>query len=336
MNVNKTCILFLLIIIIPPIGLSRLKAETKRIYRDDISVLKDSTVFFNSDKPLVRNTIEVVFSFPGKNEGIFSKQKNLSLIWNYRNMENYYCATFEQDGETMDDMVDSRYMKIRIYRYDSGVISEIDNLKISENIGLGKEENIALLSITGNSVEIGLGHRTPNIIWEGAITNNPDLSIGLKSLGAVNISEIVCENEINTAQELLTGFKEENIKELENNTLRKNPNIGIWSYLDRNMNDSFARTGGRYRLGIIPDKENPGSYLLIYLSGAEVNPASWQEGMIKGKLKSTPFENHYDLIWYDSKMDVIDTDCYADISDEMIITLSFPLMKSSIRLYKED
>ena len=74
--------------------------------------------------------------------------------------------------------------------------------------------------------------------------------------------------------------------------------------------------------------------MLIYLSGAQINQINWVEGMIKGRLRPTIFQNHYDLIWYDSMFDIIDTDAYATIVDS-ILTLEFPLYKTQIRFYKE-
>jgi hypothetical protein len=106
---------------------------------------------------------------------------------------------------------------------------------------------------------------------------------------------------------------------------------GFWSYLDRNNDAKYAIVGGRYRIALVKDNDD---YLLIYLSGAQTNQINWAEGMIKGRLRPTIFHNHYDLIWYDSMFDIIDTDAYATIVDS-ILTLEFPLYKTQIRFYKE-
>lgn len=75
-------------------------------------------------------------------------------------------------------------------------------------------------------------------------------------------------------------------------------------------------------------------YLIIYLSGAETNSSNWKEGMIKGRLKATIFQNHYDLEWYDSLFELIDVDAYASINNS-ILTLEFPLYKAKVRFFKQ-
>ena len=45
-------------------------------------------------------------------------------------------------------------------------------------------------------------------------------------------------------------------------------------------------------------------------------------------------EKWYDLVWYDSTLDFIDCEANAFIENS-ILTLNFPLYKSSIRFFKE-
>ncbi|MCH5319914.1 MAG: hypothetical protein J1E38_09445 [Paramuribaculum sp.] len=307
------------------------EAKSKRVYRDDIGHLTDSTIFLINSEPKERNTVEVCFSFPGKNEGVFAQKRKLSLIWNYQSDDNFYSATFGQESENMDDMVDTRYVQLIIQQIHSGKSKELAKLRLKDNVGLGPEENVAMISLTDQTAEIGVGHRKPTVIWRGELANDLTSPIAIRADGNVSVSEIVEEHNVDIKRELITDLSETIIAA----SASKDKHVGIWLPLDRNMDDAFAKAGGRYRLGLIEDPQKTGDYLIIYLSGAEVNSTGWKEGMIKGRLKATPFKNHFDLVWYDSKMEKIDRDCHADISEESILTLHFPLMKSSMRFYKE-
>ncbi len=53
--------------------------------------------------------------------------------------------------------------------------------------------------------------------------------------------------------------------------------------------------------------------------------------MLKGRLKPTIFVGHYDLEWIDSTFAPIDRDIHATITDGAILTLSFPLLKTTLR-----
>ena len=113
--------------------------------------------------------------------------------------------------------------------------------------------------------------------------------------------------------------------------------IGVWEYLDRDTDSRRALAGGRYRLGIIPAADGAaGDYDIVYLGGAEVNSQRWKPGMIKGRLKAMPFAAHWDLLWYDSDMRLISRDINASMEQNSILSLNFPLMKSTIRFYRAD
>ncbi len=56
--------------------------------------------------------------------------------------------------------------------------------------------------------------------------------------------------------------------------------------------------------------------------------------MLKGKLIPTLFEGHYDLVWYDGKMQRMDSDISASMEQGVILTLNFPLYRSKLRFSK--
>ena len=107
---------------------------------------------------------------------------------------------------------------------------------------------------------------------------------------------------------------------------------GYWRYLDRDFNNDKLRLGGEYKLAII--KNNDGGYDIIYCDSAKVNNSQWKCGMLKGRLKCTQFSNTFELEWYDSTMQIMKNETYAQLQDNDIITLFFPIEKCQIRFIK--
>lgn len=115
--------------------------------------------------------------------------------------------------------------------------------------------------------------------------------------------------------------------------------VGLWGFLDRDTDSSYAEPGGRYTLaivsaGVLPESYvAPGSdYVILLVDGAVVNGKRWQPYMIKGFLKRTRFAGHYDLEWYDVMMEPWGKEIYADIDPNgLILTLNFPLSKATLR-----
>ena len=56
--------------------------------------------------------------------------------------------------------------------------------------------------------------------------------------------------------------------------------------------------------------------------------------MVKGRLKPTVFIDHYDLEWTDATFETIDRDIHASVTDNAILTLSFPLLNTTFRFSK--
>lgn len=107
---------------------------------------------------------------------------------------------------------------------------------------------------------------------------------------------------------------------------------GIWEYFDEEVETRIAMKGGRYKLALLPSEN--GGYDLIYLSGAEINPARWHAGAIKGHLALTPFADTFTLYWVDSSgKEIFDQTPYAAI-EGAIMSLVFPLQKARFRFVR--
>ncbi|MDE6384357.1 MAG: hypothetical protein K2K79_08450 [Paramuribaculum sp.] len=139
----------------------------------------------------------------------------------------------------------------------------------------------------------------------------------------------VASFEVDPAAALTTLFSDTDIADMVASS--KESPVGYWRYLDRDCNPDYARLGGNYSLAIVPDKK-PGDFLILYLDGAVTEPSRWQSGMVKGRLKATPFDGHYDLVWYDATTTPYSVECSATLEQPMVLRLDLPLLKASIRL----
>lgn len=155
------------------------------------------------------------------------------------------------------------------------------------------------------------------------------IRFGVKIEGKWDLDLAVASVTPDRAAALRTAYTSEAIASIlsESNA----PPAGYWKYLDRDCDAQYARLGGEYRLAIVPDCDTD-DFIIIYLDGAVTYTSVWQEGMIKGRLSPTPFEGHYDLIWYDAMMLPHSAECSATLEQPAILRLDMPLLKAKIRL----
>ena len=111
----------------------------------------------------------------------------------------------------------------------------------------------------------------------------------------------------------------------------KNPLEGYWEYLDRDMDDGIARLGGKYKIALVATDDG---FDIIYVSGAQVGKSEWHEGMLKGRLTKTIFNDNYKAFWIDSTFRPIDDDVNGFFESGVILDMSFPTYKSKIRFSK--
>ena len=105
--------------------------------------------------------------------------------------------------------------------------------------------------------------------------------------------------------------------------------VGIYRYLDRENNPKLAVPGGKYTLAILPARD--GNYDIIYIEGAKTYKKCWHTGMLKGRLLKTIFINHFDLEWYNSKMDLMKDETFASLQMLEVLEINFPLYKAKMR-----
>lgn len=107
-------------------------------------------------------------------------------------------------------------------------------------------------------------------------------------------------------------------------------NEAVWDYLDRDIDPALASVGGRYRLATVKSPSRPGTYDIVYLSGADTSRR--EPGRIIGHLSPTIFIGTYVLDWYDARGRLLTGDQDAQITpDHAILTLRWPLLRSQLR-----
>jgi len=112
------------------------------------------------------------------------------------------------------------------------------------------------------------------------------------------------------------------------------PYSGTWKYLDRITPAGKVILGGKYSLAICPDPDTPGDYIAVYTDGARVDSMFWHPGDIKARLLATPFEGHYNVVWYDSRRRHLDDEVSATFETADILRIDFPLLSTQLRFYR--
>ncbi len=109
---------------------------------------------------------------------------------------------------------------------------------------------------------------------------------------------------------------------------------GEWLVYDRTLEETLLRSGGEYRLYVLPDAKGWTGY---YASGARVRPDLWRPGAVKMELRPTPFDGRYAALWRDAEGKPLDHDITATLDEEnMILTILFPYQQSELRLKRPD
>ena len=250
-------------------------------------------------------------------------------------MEWSVCWNQTVDSYDFVRIYESKYQLLEVYsvvigRYESGSVIVNDSICINRPLARYPDAVWTLLSWSGGQLDIycGSGNLRNVLTVSSAI---PDKELCSLHGAGVDFDSVVIESWPLVPAACRSVLTEENIR------LRVpsgNKSIeGIWEYFDRDTDDSRARIGGRYRLGIVRSDDSD-SYLVVYLGGAVVNDTLWSEGMIKGRLIPTPFKDQYRLQWYDSTFDEVeaDVDAYATLENSALLSLSFPLYNTSFRL----
>lgn len=303
--------------------------EPIRVYHDSINQLTDETLVIGfPDCRINSQAIEVRAALPDADVG--SPLVGFGILWNMSpDVKEYYSATLRPVTRDRDEVIDNRYVVFTVAHHNEGVKDSIIIEKRMRNgFGLEYHENTLGVEIDreSNKVTIYGGNSQPEVITELVMDSLPYQTMGITAMGKALISMAVSEYTLDPATALKTGWTEKNLAEYCNSASAPE---GIYRYLDRDNNPKYCRLGGDYTIALVTSPR--GGFDIIYIDGAKINPKLWHRGMLKGHLSPTVFQNHYDLEWYDSSFTALSDECSADIEQNAILRLNFPMLKSSVR-----
>lgn len=244
-----------------------------------------------------------------------------------------------------DGFSDSRYLRVEIDSVSpDGSAVPLEKNELHDEKRLYGRTNTLTVDNSGGRLRVWLGK-------EGGIyVAGGDGIAGVSSLRFSGTRDVSVKNAMikwrkDPAGHLRTAWNAADIQAAYAATQEGTP-TGNWKFLDRDTDARWAVPGGKYLLAIVPhegekvpkpsvsDHDTEPAFDILYLDGAESNRPRWSAGMIKGHLYTTPFRDHYTLIWYDSFFEDMGDEATADIADGAILTLSFPLYKATLRFVK--
>lgn len=321
----KICNILLIVLFVPIL----MSAKNNCQYYRKFELAKDSFFLKEQGDTLKSLVLEVRLSVSKNKERFGYSKSNWKLLWNYTSENNYKYIELKWRNTNYGDILDQRQLHVNIGEIINGNDKLIKSIDLDKGVNLYNGENTVLLEVDHNKYNVFVGEEYLRHIGTFSMENPLIGMCGLWTSEQSQVSKFMIKPTYDITKELITSFSEHKL--FEKFKISSDIHEGFWSYLDRDNDPDYARLGGSYRLALI---ENDEGYLIIYISGAQTNLNNWVQGMIKGKLIPTIFENHYDLVWYDSMFDVIDLDAHASIKNS-ILTLEFPIYKTQIRFYKE-
>lgn len=256
------------------------------------------------------------------------RNKRWGIAWNRTAPDRYHYATIHCESSGYDAILDSRYMVVTIGQLTGSDNKILSSTRLTRGIDLFNGFNAIAIEWEADSATILVG--SGDIIPVATIaTPCPSDTASIISECDINVGLMVLEH---TPLPIPLNTPRTTIAQLDSIFASSiDPIEGYWTYLDRATDDRRARLGGTYRIAIVRDGYD---YNLFYISGATVNPGSWQPGMLKARLRATAFVNQFDATWYDSQLSPLDREVHARFDGSSLLTIDFPLLQSQLRFSK--
>ncbi|MDE6523406.1 MAG: LysE family translocator [Muribaculaceae bacterium] len=228
-----------------------------------------------------------------------------------------------------DSSVDALRIKVS---EDNGRV--LASAVVKDGIDAYRGKNAWRITRTGTLWTLFGGNREYNHLLSFNSELIPSASPDIFALrpGGISVSEL----RFDMSGDELSGSSETDIfLSLDTLSAKRTDLPGIYSLFDFDFDESYAKSGGMYRIAILPDEES-GAFDVFYLGGAKVNAGMWKPGMKKGKLIPTVFGNVYDVEWIDAEGVVMINDVQGEFDAlASSLTVKFPYQNSSMRFRKE-
>ena len=200
---------------------------------------------------------------------------------------------------------------------------------LSEKINPFDGENLFDVSISDGKINLTAGnnHLYPvmDLPFVGKIT-------GFGFFAGWGDTVMISDISLETDNDYMEFSPNLTIYELDEKLKESNdPMEGYWVIFDRELEESLLKLGGTYSLACVKEGDD---YFLLYLDGASVNSANWNQLDIKAILHTSPFPGIYEVEWFDSLKDPMTHDIKAQYGDGETLLIQFPYQNSKLRLRK--
>ena len=290
----------------------------------------------------VRN-VEVAAAMPGNRNG-----NNPDAQWKLLGIgsdgDAWLSVCVSWGNETMlDETFNRRHLTVTVDTVGAGGSVRVLSTDVFDDVDLYRGVNVLSMEMAGGVASLWIGCDYQRVVGSFACHREVD-AFAVAAASNLEVACFVSEWMPDASLELRAPFS---AGELHHRLEQATGIEGVWQFLDRDTDAAWAEPGGFYRLGVVRHAETPESgrflwngkppvYDIIYLDGASVNAGRWLPGMIKGRMYATPFENHYDVVWFDSKMEWMGREVSADFTAPSILSFHFPLHRALMRFARED
>ena len=230
-----------------------------------------------------------------------------------------------------DDITDHRFMTVTVVGQSAEGNDTLSRCDISSGVDLYQDLNSIQISVKDGEAAIAVGAHELQQVAVVTIPRWLVVKMGayVGAGACVDIERSVVSITANPQVRQETPWTVESLSEHFNAS--NDPLEGFWKYLDRDMEDKWLRLGGRYTIALVAEGDG---YDIIYIDGAKTRKSQWNTGLFKGRITKTAFRDNYDLYWVDATFMPITLDAYATVEESVVLTLHFPVYKSSVRFAK--
>lgn len=269
------------------------------------------------------------------------KSTKCGIVFNHSS-NNYWMVTIDcQNTNLYNESVDKRFMNIELTHVINGVQYLVDKTSVDKAINLDENLNYLGVQVDDQSIRVLVGKDKLNeslihnfTAEEKAMSSGVDVvhvgyAVGPGALISIERAVLTTSEPLSRSNNLHTSWTREALD--RHFAISKNPYEGYWTYLDRDMEDTWLKLGGRYTIALV---ETENGYDVIYIDGAQVKKSQWVTGMKKAEMNKTIFTDNFNGKWFDATLEAIDQDVYVTFESGVILSFKFPVYKSQVRFSK--
>ena len=292
-------------------------------------------------------SIEACVAIKGNRNSSGIGKASWRLTWIDENGRTLRLLEVKWGNEGLVDAFDRRFLMITVDSIAcNGVAVPLLEKKLFDKVALYGGDNTIAIDERDGRMSVWIGNDLEYFVGECDAAYNAS-QVSLDGSLPLDVKYVAVTSEPSFAARLRGRW---NPGELAEYILNHDSAVeGRWEFLDRDNNVRLASPGGKYGLSVVRYEPSRGgdvlelvpdyadklpAYEILYMSGAEVNASEWHPAMVKGLLYPTIFENHFDLVWFDSYMEPMAGEQWADLVPGSILSLNFPLLRAQMRFSK--